>query len=95
VVWLGSNNNSQRLGPGSRHQATAEPKGEFHQTFVGQVTHYVTERLNFYKVSGPTSNHQAAVDELPLSDIDRRQVANKLLSAAGLGSRSNKQECPP
>jgi len=62
VVWLiSTNNNRQRLGPGSKHQATVSPKGESHQTFVGQVTHYVTNLLNFYKASGSTPKYQAAV----------------------------------
>jgi tetratricopeptide (TPR) repeat protein len=62
VVWLSTNNNRQRLGPGSKHQATVSPKGESHQTFVGQVTHYVSNLLNFYKASGPTPKYQGAVE---------------------------------
>ncbi|NNE76400.1 MAG: hypothetical protein HKN31_04940, partial [Pricia sp.] len=33
VVWLVSNGNQQRLGPGSKHLASVSPKGESHQTF--------------------------------------------------------------
>lgn len=61
VVWLESNANRQRLGPGSRHMATAGPKGESHKTFWGSVTHYVQNKLNFYKASGPSNKQQGAV----------------------------------
>ena len=61
VVWLGSNANHQRLGPGSRHMAAAGPKGESHKTFWGSVTHYVKNKLNFYKASGPSTKQQGAV----------------------------------
>ncbi|SDM20354.1 tetratricopeptide repeat protein [Kriegella aquimaris] len=61
VVWLASNGNKQRLGPGSKHLASAGPKGESHQTFWGKVEHFVSNKLNFYKASGPSSKHQGAV----------------------------------
>ena len=58
VVWLNSNGNSQRLGPGSKHMASAGAKGESHQTFWGEVTHYVKNKLNFYTASGPSGDKQ-------------------------------------
>ncbi|WP_339708428.1 tetratricopeptide repeat protein [uncultured Kriegella sp.] len=61
VVWLSSNGNKQRLGPGSKHVASAGPKGESHQTFWGKVQHFVSNKLNFYKASGPSTKHQGAV----------------------------------
>lgn len=61
VVWLTSNGNKQRLGPGSKHVASAGPKGESHQTFWGKVQHFVSNKLNFYKASGPSTKHQGAV----------------------------------
>jgi len=61
VVWLESNGNKQRLGPGSKHLASATPKGETHQTFWGTVQHFVSNKLNFYKASGPSTKHQGAV----------------------------------
>ena len=61
VVWLGSNGNNQRLGPGSRHMASAGAKGEVHKTFFGSVAHYVKNKLNFYRASGPSNKQQGAV----------------------------------
>lgn len=61
VVWLTSNGNKQRLGPGSKHVASAGAKGESHQTFWGKVQHFVSNKLNFYKASGPSTKHQGAV----------------------------------
>lgn len=61
VVWLGSNGNNQRLGPGSRHMASAGTKGESHKTFWGSVKHYVKNKLNFYTASGPSNKQQGAV----------------------------------
>ena len=61
VVWLVSNGNRQRLGPGSKHVAYSSSKGESHRTFWGSVTHFVSNRLNFYKASGPSTKHQGAV----------------------------------
>ncbi len=58
VVWLTSNGNSQRLGPGSKHMASAGAKGESHQTFWGDVMHYVENKLNFYTASGPSGDKQ-------------------------------------
>lgn len=58
VVWLNSNGNSQRLGPGSKHMASAGAKGESHQTFWGEVMHYVENKLNFYTASGPSGDKQ-------------------------------------
>ncbi|WP_149274910.1 tetratricopeptide repeat protein [Pareuzebyella sediminis] len=61
VVWLTSNGNQQRLGPGSKHLAVVSANGESHQTFWGKVQHFVTNKLNFYKASGPSTKHQGAV----------------------------------
>lgn len=61
VVWLTSNGNRQRLGPGSKHLATVSANGESHQTFWGKVQHFVANKLNFYKASGPSTKHQGAV----------------------------------
>jgi len=61
VVWLESNGNKQRLGPGSKHLASVTPKGETHQTLWGTVQHFVSNKLNFYKASGPSTKHQGAV----------------------------------
>ncbi len=58
VVWLSSNGNSQRLGPGSKHMVSAGPNGESHQTFWGEVVHYVKNKLNFYTASGPSGDKQ-------------------------------------
>lgn len=63
VVYLTSSaGNSQRLGPGSRHQVTASAQGESHRTFFGQVKHFVKDKLNFYKASGPNQKYQGAVE---------------------------------
>ncbi|MFD2822263.1 tetratricopeptide repeat protein [Lacinutrix iliipiscaria] len=62
TVFLTSNNNTQRLGPGSKHMAQASPKGEKHKTFFGKVKHYVSNKLNFYKASGPNNKYQGAVE---------------------------------
>jgi len=58
VVWLTSNGNRQRLGPGSKHMVSAGAKGESHQTFWGEVVHYVKNKLNFYTASGPSGDKQ-------------------------------------
>lgn len=62
VVWLTSNNNRQRLGPGSRHMVSANAKGESHKTFFGMVKHFVLSRLSFYTASGPNNRVQGAVE---------------------------------
>jgi tetratricopeptide (TPR) repeat protein len=61
VVTLSSNNNFQRLGPGSKHLAQVSTKGETHKTFWGSVTHYVNNALSFYKASGSNTDVQGAV----------------------------------
>jgi hypothetical protein len=61
VVTITSNNNRQRLGPGSKHQASPSSKGESHTTFWGTVTHMVSNKLNFYKASGSNEKVQGAV----------------------------------
>ena len=62
TVFLSSNGNTQRLGPGSKHMASAGPKGEKHKTFFGKVKHYVSNKLSFYKASGPNNKYQGAVE---------------------------------
>ena len=62
VVWLTSNGNKQRLGPGSKHIASTSSKGESHRTLFGSVKHYVSNVLNFYKASGPSKKYQLAVE---------------------------------
>jgi len=62
VVWLTSNGNKQRLGPGSKHIASTSAKGESHRTLFGSVKHYVSNVLNFYKASGPSKKYQLAVE---------------------------------
>ena len=62
VVWLTSNGNKQRLGPGSKHIASTSAKGESHRTLFGSVRHYVSNVLNFYKASGPSKKYQLAVE---------------------------------
>jgi tetratricopeptide (TPR) repeat protein len=61
VVTLESNNNFQRLGPGSKHLAQVSANGETHKTFWGSVTHYVNNALSFYKASGSNTDVQGAV----------------------------------
>lgn len=61
TVFLTSNGNMQRLGPGSKHMVQAGPKGEKHKTFFGRVKHFVKNKLSFYKASGPNNKYQGAV----------------------------------
>ncbi|OUR94695.1 hypothetical protein A9Q87_03410 [Flavobacteriales bacterium 34_180_T64] len=62
TLYLTSNGNTQRLGPGSKHLAQAGPKGEKHKTFFGKVKHFVSNKLSFYKTSGPSNKYQGAVE---------------------------------
>jgi hypothetical protein len=58
-LWLTGNQNQQHLPPNTIHIATVSSKGDWHQTLLGKVTHYVRNKLNFYKSSGPDKKVRA------------------------------------